>query len=476
MPSVGPIVVLGASGAGKVGSASTGAGDRTGAGPHNVFQGYSGTAAMPVECSGRVEQEQELIEPEAEAESEEEDGDGAAAGGDELVAPCGVCCGGVRYIHRHCFMRWLDSSWAVTCPNCRSLYDRSVLDTFTDSGSLRALWAAACPPSHDPRRPFPYNSMAHFCVGGTVEVAMAVGGFTAVQLLRRVKAMTDEWRLAGADGGLGLVRSDGSRLVLPSFEVTGLVLELGGGEEDEWGLYGGNLEGQDEEAQANAEDEDEMWDPVPPRRGRGGGPVGAYAGGDDASGADRRRPQSPPPGATRPYGGNGNSTSASSSNGFPSNWYAPPRSAPYAHAAAAELQWLQDIDLLAAALQQQGQQEEQGWRLAAQAAGGTVGLHGDLRVPWLSMLMPGEPAVSAVAADWQRADLHVIPMPDPVRVDGEFARSVAERVAQRAEQRRRREEAMRQQRVLTQRHAGQQTRQHATSGAQRFAGGGRRRQ
>ena len=74
--------------------------------------------------------------------------------------------------------------------------------------------------------------------------------------------MTDEWRLAGADGGLGLVRSDGSRLVLPSFEVTGLVLELGGGEEDEWGLYGGNLEGQDEEAQANAEDEDEMWDPV----------------------------------------------------------------------------------------------------------------------------------------------------------------------------------------------------------------------
>ena len=58
---------------------------------------------------------------------------------------------------------------------------RSVLDTFTDSGSLRALWAAACPPSHDPRRPFPYNSMAHFCVGGTVEVAMAVGGFTAVR-------------------------------------------------------------------------------------------------------------------------------------------------------------------------------------------------------------------------------------------------------------------------------------------------------
>ena len=113
--------------------------------------------------------------------------------------------------------------------------------------------------------------------------------------------------------------------------------------------------------------------------------MGAYAGGDDASGADRRRPQSPPPGATRPYGGNGNSTSASSSNGFPSNWYAPPRSAPYAHAAAAELQWLQDIDLLAAALQQQGQQEEQGWRLAAQAAGGTVGLHGDLRVPWLSV-------------------------------------------------------------------------------------------
>jgi hypothetical protein len=56
-----------------------------------------------------------------------------------------------------------------------------VLDAFTESGSLRALWAAACLPSHDPRRPFPLHSMAHFCVGGSVEVAFHVGGLNAVR-------------------------------------------------------------------------------------------------------------------------------------------------------------------------------------------------------------------------------------------------------------------------------------------------------
>ncbi|KAG2441177.1 hypothetical protein HXX76_004029 [Chlamydomonas incerta] len=449
--------------------------------------------------------------------------DGTAAGGladagEALVAPCRVCAGGVRYIHRRCFVQWLESSWAVTCPNCRTLYDRSVLEAFTDSGSLRALWAAACLPSHDPRRPFPYNSMAHFCVGGTVEVAMSVGGLTAVQLLRRVKAMTDEWRLAGADGGLGLVRADGSRLVLPSFEVTGLVLELGGGEEAEWGLYDGGMAGA-QERHRDQEEDDEMWDPVPPVWGHGGGPVGAYAGGDVAADAGdyRHRPRSPPPGAARPHAdaiahdGGGSSTSAGRSRDHLRGAHAPPRGAPYAAdmspggggggageadnplyrdtlARAAEimhrlrtrhLHQLQNMDgnlEAAAALQQRRQQEQQGSQPTAQPAGGAGGLFADLRVPWLSMLQPGEAAVSALAAGWQRGDMHAMPMPVPVRVDGEFERTAAERAAQRAEQRRRREEAMRQQRVLTQRHVAQQTRQYGASGAQRFAGGSRRRQ
>ncbi|KAG2450256.1 hypothetical protein HYH02_004767 [Chlamydomonas schloesseri] len=430
-------------------------------------------------------------------------GDAAAAGGDaeELVAPCRVCSGGVRYIHVRCFMQWLDSSWAVTCPNCRTLYDRSVLDAFTDSGSLRALWAAASPPSHDPRRPFPLHSMAHFCVGGSVEVAFHVGGLTAVQLLRRIKAMTDEWRLAGADGGLGLVRADGSRLELPSFEVTGLVLELGGAEEedlDPWDrVYGGRVE----DVEQLSDEADETWDPVPSRRSRGGsGPVGAYEGGDaDSDMVDdfSRRPRSPPPGAARAHAGGSGSGSSSSSQRYNSlsrrthtTISAELHRLTTAHMQLQRLQGMdRDIAAVAAAAVASGaaahmrgaqQQEPQGAGqplLAAAAVGTAGGLFGDLRVPWLTMLQPGDAAVSALVADWQRGgDVRAAPLPAPVRVDDDFARSAVERAAQRAEQRRRREEAMRQQRVLTQRHVAQQTRQYANGGGNRFAGGGRRRQ
>ncbi|GIL61897.1 hypothetical protein Vafri_16271 [Volvox africanus] len=44
---------------------------------------------------------------------------------DELAMPCRICSGGLRYIHRGCFQRWLDISWAIACPNCRTLYDRA---------------------------------------------------------------------------------------------------------------------------------------------------------------------------------------------------------------------------------------------------------------------------------------------------------------------------------------------------------------
>lgn len=41
---------------------------------------------------------------------------------DALVAPCGICMGGMRYIHRSCFDRYLKTTWSLACPNCARPY------------------------------------------------------------------------------------------------------------------------------------------------------------------------------------------------------------------------------------------------------------------------------------------------------------------------------------------------------------------
>ncbi|GFR47318.1 hypothetical protein Agub_g9006, partial [Astrephomene gubernaculifera] len=90
-----------------------------------------------------------------------------------LVAPCGVCAGGLRHIHRGCLRRWLDSSGALDCPNCKTPYDSSMLDALVGPDPLRSLLLAACPPGHELRRPLPYGSRVYVSHGGVAAVAAA---------------------------------------------------------------------------------------------------------------------------------------------------------------------------------------------------------------------------------------------------------------------------------------------------------------
>lgn len=41
---------------------------------------------------------------------------------DALMDPCGVCMGGMKYIHRSCFDRYLSTTWSLSCPNCARPY------------------------------------------------------------------------------------------------------------------------------------------------------------------------------------------------------------------------------------------------------------------------------------------------------------------------------------------------------------------
>ncbi|GIL92073.1 hypothetical protein Vretimale_14950 [Volvox reticuliferus] len=155
-------------------------------------------------------------------------GCGSACAEDELIMPCRTCSGGLQYIHRGCFQRWLDSSWAIACPNCRTLYDSAVLEAVSCGPSVRSMLLAACPPTHDLRQPFAPGARVYFCIGGAVELSMPCGGFTAGELLRRIRSLVDDIAAAGADGGLGLMGPDGRAMQLPNFEVTGLTLETEG--------------------------------------------------------------------------------------------------------------------------------------------------------------------------------------------------------------------------------------------------------
>ncbi|GLI65668.1 hypothetical protein VaNZ11_009272 [Volvox africanus] len=165
--------------------------------------------------------------------------DGNEGGGndteDELAMPCRTCSGGLRYIHRGCFRRWLDSSWAIACPNCRTLYDRAVLESISCSPSVPSMLLAACPPVHDLRQPLPPGAHVYFCIGGAVELSMPCGGFAAGELLRRIRFLVDDIAAAGVDGGVGLMGPDGCAMQLTSFEVTGLTLDTEGSRSRESG-------------------------------------------------------------------------------------------------------------------------------------------------------------------------------------------------------------------------------------------------
>lgn len=44
----------------------------------------------------------------------------------ELMAPCGLCRGGVGAVHKGCFRKWLSSSWSLACANCARPYTMCV--------------------------------------------------------------------------------------------------------------------------------------------------------------------------------------------------------------------------------------------------------------------------------------------------------------------------------------------------------------
>ncbi|GIL61894.1 hypothetical protein Vafri_16271 [Volvox africanus] len=145
---------------------------------------------------------------------------------DELAMPCRICSGGLRYIHRGCFQRWLDISWAIACPNCRTLYDSAALEAVSRRPCVPSMLLAAWP--GDLRQPLPLGAQVYFCIGGAVELSMLCEGFTAGKLLRRIRFLVDDIAAAGVDGGMGLMGPDGCVVQLPSFEVTGLTLDTEG--------------------------------------------------------------------------------------------------------------------------------------------------------------------------------------------------------------------------------------------------------
>ncbi|GLC50133.1 hypothetical protein PLESTB_000345700 [Pleodorina starrii] len=183
-----------------------------------------------------------------------------------LVAPCRTCAGSLRYIHVSCFERWM-SSWPLTCPNCRQLYDSAVHDTFPGGAvSVAAMMIEAVVPSYDLFDRFPENMFARFVVGGQVFVQISCGGSKPSDVLCFIRGYVDDM-MSRAVGGTLVLDLDGETVVMRNFDVSGLSLGLGptdagDGETDgQQGQEPGAPEGAPyDDEEASEEEWEEEWE------------------------------------------------------------------------------------------------------------------------------------------------------------------------------------------------------------------------